>query len=168
MSATGLASGLLVLMAFVLFRKNADKNLLTEAQLELRKANRAQTLPLRLSAYERCILFLERSSPQNLIPRLDTANKTARQYQLQLVNDIRAEFEHNLSQQLYVSEEAWAQIIRSREDVISLIHRSTSLIGDNAPAIELAKKILEDCGKLPQHPAENALRTLKKEVRQLF
>lgn len=166
--ASGLISGILVLIAFQLFRRKEEKQLLTEAQYKLKKAVRQQVLPLRLSAYERCILFVERINPQSLIPRSDALNKTVRQFHFQLVQEIRAEFDHNLTQQLYISENAWAEILSLRESVITLIHKCASSLPESAPAHELSRKILEQSSLMPNSISEKALLTLKAEVKSLF
>lgn len=167
-TASGLISGVLVLIAFHLFRRKEEKQLITEAQFKLKRAVRQQVLPLRLSAYERCLLFVERTNPQSLIPRSDSLNKTVRQFHFQLVQEIRAEFEHNLTQQLYLSENAWAEIINLRESVITLIHKCAASLPENAPAHELSRKILEQSSLLPAPISEKALSTLKAEVKSLF
>jgi hypothetical protein len=164
----GLISGVLILIAFALFRRKEEKQLITEAQFKLKRAVRQQVLPLRLSAYERCLLFVERCTPQNLIPRSDALNKTVRQFHLQLVQEIRAEFEHNLTQQLYISENAWSEIVSMREAVITLIHKCATALPENAPAHELARKVLEQSSLLPTPISYQAISILKAEVKSLF
>jgi len=164
----GLATGLLVLLAFLMFSRQSEARYTNVMMLKIRKASRIHTLPMRLSAYERCILLLERISPQSLIPRIESSGMNVREYQVRLVHEIRAEFDHNLSQQLYIGEEGWAQVIRSKEELIGLIHKCASSLPPNAAGVDLAKKIIEETNRLSQHPAEIALKTLKKEVRTLF
>jgi hypothetical protein len=82
--------------------------------------------------------------------------------------EVRAEFEHNLAQQLYISEEAWAQMTRTKENIILLIHKSASSLDPKAGAKELAKRIIEQTNQQDRHPAEMAIQTLKKEVKALF
>jgi hypothetical protein len=163
-----IAGGLLVILTQRLMRKDETKRKQEEMQLEMRKQSRAHTLPLRMAAYERCMLLLERISPQALIPRVDTSGKEARDFQLRLVQEIRSEFEHNLAQQLYISEEAWAQMTRTKENIILLIHKSAATLDEKASAKDLAKRIIEQSNQQERHPAEIAIQTLKKEVKSLF
>src|SRR5690349_12650340 len=78
--------------------------------LELRMNNVKTTLPARLQAYERIILFLERITPSNMLIRLSGASMTAQEYHRLLLVEIRSEFEHNVTQQMYMSEQAWEQV----------------------------------------------------------
>jgi hypothetical protein len=163
-----ISGGLLVLLTYRWMRNDEVKRKQDEMLLEMRKQNRVHTLPLRMAAYERCMLLLERISPQALIPRVDSSGKEARDFQLRLVQEIRAEFEHNLAQQLYISEEAWAQMTRTKENIILLIHKSAATLDEKASAKDLAKRIIEQSNQQERHPAEIAIQTLKKEVKSLF
>ncbi len=104
----------------------------------------AQTLiNLRLLAHERMILFTERIKPDSLIPRTLNPALSVREYQRLLAGDIRQEYEYNLSQQLYLSEEAWCMISDYKNSVITLIHSAAGEIAGEQPAGELAQKVLE-------------------------
>ena len=74
---------------------------------ELTQNNQKITIPVRLQAYERLVLYLERISPESLLIRVNQPNLTNKKLQAKLLQNIRAEWEHNLSQQLYVSNNAW-------------------------------------------------------------
>lgn len=165
---SSLGTGSLMLIAFFNWTKKQNQQTLAQAQFKLKRATRQQVLPLRLTAFERCILFAERANPQHLIPRSDATNKTVRQFHMQLVQELRAEFEHNLTQQLYMSEDTWAEIISLRESVITMIHKCAASLQENAPAHELARKVLEQNAMLPVPINQNALSTLKSEVKTLF
>jgi hypothetical protein len=98
---------LLVFLAGYLALSAMIRNDANRRRLELMLNNQKVTLPLRLQAYERLTLFLERISPESLIVRVNKAGMSAQKLQTALLESIRAEWEHNLSQQLYVSHEAW-------------------------------------------------------------
>ena len=68
--------------------------------------------PIRLQAYERLVLFIERISPESLVMRVHKPELSAMQMQTNLIQTIREEFEHNLSQQVYVSSQAW-ELVRN-------------------------------------------------------
>lgn len=137
-------------------------------QQELALKNREQILPIRLQAYERMVLFLERISPAQIIPRLNNPEFSVGLFQHVLIQEIRNEFSHNLSQQMYMSPEAWMMIKRGMEETILLINNSTLELDEDAPGLQLAKRILENQRDHNINPTQDALDFLKEEVRQLF
>lgn len=147
-----------------LFLDNESKKRLWE----YRNQNIKITVPLRLQAYERMILFLERMSPNSLIPRLQSTSLTARQLQMEMLSLIRAEFEHNLAQQLYISTQAWDVIISAKENIIKIINISAEEINPDAPSMELSQKIMAQWILLNPTPIRTAIDFLKKEAQQLF
>ncbi|MDR1757097.1 MAG: hypothetical protein LBR65_09130 [Culturomica sp.] len=118
---------------------------------------------LRLLAHERMILFTERIKPDSLIPRTLNPALSAREYQRMLAGDIRQEYEYNLSQQLYLSEEAWSVISDYKNSVITLIHSAAGEIAGEQPAGELAKKVLEQY-IASDIKADRVIRVLKQEL----
>lgn len=125
-------------------------------------------LPLRLQAYERLTLLLERISPQNLIMRVHHTGMSARELQSALLLDIRSEFEHNLSQQLYVSANAWNVVRSVKEETVSMINNATAGLPPQATGLDLSKIILEHVLKQDTNPYTLALSILKNEVQKLF
>lgn len=145
-----------------------DKQL-NEQQLQLKKDNAAVVLPLRLQAYERMTLFLERISPQNLLLRLPAQSGfEVSAYQQVLLAEIRQEFNHNLAQQIYISHTTWSIISNAKETVISTINQATQGLSPNEPALNLSRKIIETIVSNNVHPTDEALKKLKEEVQQLF
>jgi hypothetical protein len=130
--------------------------------------NRNLTAPLRLQAYERMILFLERISPESLIIRVNKPGYTCQQLQSELTNTIRSEFEHNLSQQLYVSAGAWEMLKIARGRTIQLINMTAEKVQKDSPSINLSKAILESIVDQEKAPATDAINFLKKEFSQIF
>jgi hypothetical protein len=98
---------------------------------------------LQLQAYERLIILTERLGLQNLLSRFDVNNATASQMQQQLIQTIRSEFEYNVSQQLYVSSQAWDAVSNLKEQNIFIINQLAGMVKPNAPALELGQKIAE-------------------------
>jgi hypothetical protein len=125
-------------------------------------------LPLRLQAYERFVLFLERIHPSNLLMRLNNPDLTAIQLQSLLVRTIREEFEYNLSQQLYISGNAWELIKNAKEETIALINHATSGLPDHALSADLVKKVFEVTISKGKLPVETTLEEIKKELQRLF
>ncbi|OON65900.1 hypothetical protein [Hymenobacter sp. CRA2] len=138
--------------------------------IELRLESSKTTLPLRLQAYERVILLLERITPNNLMVRLSSAGQTAPEYHRVLIQEIRAEYEHNLSQQLYMSPEAWAQVRQAKESVVTLINKAYQTLPNQQQArgTELAKRVLEALLTDEVDPTTSAIETVKREAVGLF
>ena len=112
-------------------------------KLEIRSRSMETVLPVRLQAYERMTLFLERTAPQNLLVRINQPGITARDFQKLLLEEIRNEYNHNVSQQVYIGEEVWSVIKNAKEDVIIGINEAAQQVAPDAPSIELAKRIFE-------------------------
>lgn len=146
---------------------------LRQADLEIKKAevelkNKSESLPIRLQAYERMTLFLERIAPSQLVPRLNNPDLSVGFFQQLLIQEVRNEFGHNLSQQIYLSSEAWLLIKQALEETILLINNSALTLDEHTEGVELAKKILGNVREHGINPTENALEFLKAEVRGLF
>lgn len=130
--------------------------------------NKRIILPLRFQAYERVILFLERISPESLVMRVNMPGLTARQLQAELLSSIRAEYEHNLSQQLYISSEGWAMVKNARGMTIQLINTAADHLPANATAATLSTRILDMIMAADKVPTGDAIEFLKNEVQRLF
>ncbi len=137
-------------------------------KLEVRGRSIETILPARLQAYERIILFLERSSPQNLLIRLNVAGLSARDFQKVLLDEIRNEYNHNVSQQVYMSEEVWNKVKNAKEDLIIMINEAASQMNADASSIDLSKKIFEIVMSKTVDPIGHALSEVKKEIQQTF
>ena len=135
---------------------------------EISESTQKTILPIRLQAYERLALLLERISPESLIMRTNQPGMTAKQLHTELLSSIRAEFEHNLSQQVYISNEAWEMIRTARGNVINMINTAADQLKDDATAIILSQKIFEQVVQLKSPPVQEALELLKKEIKQFY
>ncbi len=124
------------------------------------------SLPLRLQAYERLVLLLERMSPNNLIMRVYKPEWSAKELQRQLIKSVRDEYTHNLSQQLYVSPQVWELINQAYEETLGQINALTSSLDEDATATDLSQKILES--DLERSATEKAMAYLKSEARKSF
>ena len=124
--------------------------------------------PLRLQAYERMIMLLERIAPSQLIMRIIRNGQSAVELQSELVASIRQEFEHNLSQQVYISSNAWELIKNAREAVVSDINSAAEKLEKEATATDLAQLIFEKDITAEASTLHKALEFLKQEVRSNF
>lgn len=141
---------------------------LEKKAVDLRMKNSETILPIRLQAYERMCLFLERITPNNLIIRLNNSSFSAKQFQQVLLNDIREEFNHNLSQQLYMGDESWRLVKQAKEEVVMIINRSAEDLSPEASSLDLAKNIFKKMEAGESDPSAPALMHIKNEIRQVF
>lgn len=130
--------------------------------------NQKMITPIRLQAYERMVLFLERISPESLVMRNEKGKLNAKMFHTVLVSAIRSEYEHNLSQQIYVSAETWRMVRNAKENMLKLVNLSLGEVAEDAPSIELSKMILGKSVEIQYSPTENALNHIKKDVAGLF
>ena len=160
---------LIVFLTDYLLITSFFKNETQKRHYDIRAANQKYTLPIRLQAYERLTLFLERISPNNIIPRIRKPEMSARDLQLAVLTAIRNEYEHNLSQQIYVSPEAWGIVTSVKEEIISIINRAGSSLPMDASNADLSRKIFEYFINTEQAlPSQKALDILKAEVRRIY
>ncbi|MDR4987619.1 MAG: hypothetical protein RG741_02120 [Bacteroidales bacterium] len=124
------------------------------------------SLPLRLQAYERLVIFLERISPNSLIARVHRQGLTVREFQLQLLKVVRDEYSHNLSQQVYVSAKAWELTAGACEEIIAQVNALAASLDDKADSGMLSRKLLE--AELAKSATREAIDFLKSEARKSF
>ena len=152
-------------IAFYFFKTFVDHQ--KEMQyMELRKENRSEVLPLRLQAFERLVLFLERISPGQLLSRIKPVGENKFDYENLLIASIEQEFEHNLVQQVYVSQKCWDAIKASKNSTISLI-RKTAMSDKITSAQKLREVVLTELFE-KSSPSDTGIAFLKNEIRQLF
>lgn len=157
-----------IIMAFVAYsffdlytkNENAKRNYL------LQKETKPDSLSLRLQAYERMTLFLERINPSQLLVRITPISENKNDYQNYVIAQIEQEYEHNLAQQIYVSEECWSTITTAKNATIQLILFATKN-EKISNANQLREFILKDLLEKPS-PSNAALAYLKTEVGQLW
>jgi hypothetical protein len=158
----------LVLYAMYLTVKSILAKELIKSDMDYKTETAKMILPNRLQAFERMSLFLERLSPGNLVLRLNTVNMTAKELQHLMITEIREEFNHNLSQQIYMSDNSWQMIKDTVENVITLINTNAEKLGAEAKSIELAKLIFNDLANREVDPIALTLSQVKAEIRELF
>jgi hypothetical protein len=152
--------GLLAYYFFNAFIKNEDGR----RRFLLQKDSQADTLPVRLQAYERLTLFLERIKPSQLLIRIKPESEDKSGYEQQLIFSIEQEFEHNLSQQIYMSDELWNIIKSAKNSTIRLI-RQQAFGEEITSADALREAILTELMEKTA-PSLVALEYLKKEIKE--
>ncbi|MCQ2606028.1 MAG: hypothetical protein MJ204_05750 [Bacteroidales bacterium] len=142
------------------FLKNEEQKRNTMQKAETQKIS----LPLRIQAYERLVLLLERISPESLLLRVQTPQMTAAQLHQELLITVRAEFEHNLSQQIYVSQQAWVAVKLAKDSLVKTINESAGKIAVVAPATALSEEIIKEFMAQQVNPIAVALGVLKQDA----
>lgn len=160
---------LLVFLTAYFSLKQFTKKEIEVKLLELKLKDSKEIKMLRLQAYERLALFLERISPFALIGRCIEPDMISHELQYALVKTIRAEFEHNLSQQIYVSDNCWNLIVQSKDEIIKTINLVGAQVNADASAQELSRIIFQAIANanVPL-PTQQALDFLKAEARETF
>jgi hypothetical protein len=162
-----LPSTIVFLAVYFVLKKHLDTQLKSQV-VAGRQGIQGTVLPIRLQAYERMVLLLERITPQTLVMRVNNNAITSGQLHQELLASIRAEFEHNLTQQVYISKGAWEAVKRSKEETIKIINIAASKVNDNAKGFELSKMVLELSMKMEKMPTQIAIDFIKEEARSFF
>jgi hypothetical protein len=136
--------------------------------IETKMMMQKELLPLRLQAYERLALYLERISPNVMMINHHEPGMTVLEFQQKLLEMLRTEFEHNFSQQIYVSANAWNITRNAKEEVARLINSAASTLDAEAPSYQLSKKVFDTMLENEDFPTHRALMAVKAEVAHLF
>ncbi len=152
-------------VAYYFFNKHV-KNEENRRRFYLHKENQKQSFPLRLQAYERMVLFLERINPNKLLIREIPKSSDKLTYLNQLVVSIEQEFEHNLAQQIYLTDTCWNMVVAAKNATLQLLRNKTASDSIQT-ARELQEAILKE-GINDSHPSIAAISFIKSEVADLF
>lgn len=156
-----------VWIAFYLIKPHLDRS--ESIQLaELKKTISNQTLPLRLQAYERVVLFIERINPANMLLRLNDASYSAADLHMLIVAELRNEYQHNVTQQIYVSANTWAVVKRLKDDTLSIANNAVKALPDTATGLDLSKTILVQLSHVDNNPYDIGLSLIRRELEELF
>lgn len=155
-------TGLVALYFFKLYTTNEDRRRV----YLLRKEKQNVALPLRLQAYERMALFLERITPTNLLVRISPTGNDKPAYFKKLLGTVEQEFEHNLAQQVYVTSDCWNTIVTAKNSTLNML-RDVMLMGEIKDAEAMRNHVIQKMSE--EEPATKvALEFVKKEVSKIF
>ena len=160
-------SGWLVVLGAYLLYKYAKPSSTTINNAVSSVASSKDFIALKLQAFERLILFIERIHPANIFLRLHLPGMSASEIQTLIINEIRAEYQHNITQQLYVSSDTWSLVKRVKEDTITLINGAINQLDISASAVDLSKLVFGQLSVLEESPYDLALRVIKTELQEL-
>lgn len=156
------------LVVYIMMRLHQQNNYKLKL-LEMKSTNSKDIVPLKLQAYERLSLFVNRVSPEHIIPRVTQPGMTAKQLKVALITGIQKEFEHNITQQIYVSNGVWGAVVAYKNSFANLVNAKAKQLDDGAVAYDLGKLIIEAYMEnedlmTPQQVNE----VIKMEVKTLF
>src|SRR5215217_4968699 len=132
--------------------------------LEFKKSVNSQTLPLRLQAYERMVLFVERINPANMLIRLQAGSYSAAELHALVSNEVRNEYQHNITQQIYVSLRTWGIVKQLKNDTIAIISNAAKALPENASGMELSKLVLAHLSQLETDPFDAGLSFIRSDL----
>lgn len=133
-------------------------------QLEFKQGQQKTTVPLRLQAYERLSLFCERIALPSLLLRCKEEGQSAGTLRLKLLLNIQQEFEYNITQQLYVSEQLWQIIKIARDDMVTVVAGISEKVPPTATSEQLASELMKFLETNPVATLDKAIQAIKKEA----
>ena len=151
---------MVIMLSLKWFLNNLYKN---QKLILLREENK-HVLNLKLQAYERTVLLIERISPESLIIREQQQGLNCMQFHSGLIQTIRKEYEHNLAIQIYISDESWNLLKQTKEEIIKLINTCASEVQPKNPSIELGQKILERTGGSILFQIQKTKKQIKSDI----
>lgn len=162
-----------VIVSWCFIRKDISKYLsLKPAVADLiagqGKEEHSSLLQFRLQAHERLIVFTDRLNPSNLFLRLHQPGITAKELQALILNEVRMEYQHNVTQQLYVSSENWTILSRLKEDTLAMINNAIAGLPAEASGVDLSRKVLAHMADIKENPYDLTVELIKKDIHQLF
>ena len=132
----------------------------------IQKEAQNQLIPMRLQAYERITLFLERTDPNKLLVRVKPISEDTAKYEELLIKNIEQEFEHNLAQQIYLTSECWNLVNAAKNATIQVIRQGAMREKDTTAAKMRGYLLRSFLGEVT--PSQKALDYVRKEVSELF
>lgn len=146
------------------YYKNQEKKRL----FELRKLSQKEISPIRMQAYERLVLLLERTTPEHMLLQVNLNEMSVSQLQQHLLQTIRNEFDFNLSQQIYVSETVWSKLMLARNEMMAFVNGVKMQLRDGSSTLTYAKNLIEAYANNGATPHEGAMEALKAEAAELL
>ena len=135
---------------------------------EMKKNTEKEVTPIRLRAYERLALLLERTEPEQLLSDLNLTQMTKAELEQRLLLNVRREWEHNMSQQIYVGDDVWAKVMKARDEIASFIHTMALQMPAESTTLDYAKVLMSAYRLNETPPHQIAMEALKDEVRQMW
>lgn len=160
--------GLLVMLTAWFVLRNLIRNDQEKRRQEIILQTSKTVTPIKLQAYERIVLFLERISLESMIIRVSNPEMTATQLHTVLLNTIRSEFEHNLSQQIYMSPQAWEVVKNARSNMIKIINSEAEKMPANSTGLAFSRQLLQNVMNMEKEPTRVAIDYIKGEIGRMI
>ena len=160
----GLLLMLVAVMMLMRLSKMKDAELRKGSTMELKVQALKIIMPLKVQAYERFLLYLERVQLPQLVKRVYVPGMEKGAFHLQLLQNVREEFEHNLAQQLYVSNSTWNAVVNAKEELVNQINTTFEQLKDEEDVAILAQSLVA----LPNPMVEQAVAVLKRDFERLL
>lgn len=157
-----------VCVVVYLFLKKQGEKEINALSLQIKKERKKYFLEPRADAYQRVTLLLERINPQSMVMRLYNPKLSANEFQRQLLENIRKEFEHNVAQQIFISTSAWELVKKSKDETVKIINIAGKQMSEDATSVDLSNKIFELVAEIGELPSEIAVKVMKDEFQKLF
>ena len=156
---------LIVLVATWLVMSKLLKEERQKREYELRRQDRNITNPLRMRGFERLALLLERITPEHMLMNMDFSGMTMQDVQRQLLQTVRLETDHNLSQQIYVSDETWQAIMLAKEETMNFVNAVALQMPEGSTALQYAQTLITAYNTNGETPVQRAMHLLKDEAK---
>ena len=130
LKGAGLLMIVVAVMMLMRLSKMKDAELHNGNKMELKVQALKIIMPLKVQAYERFLLYLERVQLPQLVKRVYVPGMEKGTFHLQLLQNVREEFEHNLAQQLYVANSTWNAVVNAKEELVNQINTTFGQLKD--------------------------------------
>lgn len=154
-------------VVFYLINKHIEKED-RKRTFEFKLESQKHTVPLRLQAYERAVLYLERISPNSIIMRTYKSGMSAKLLHADILKAIREEYEHNMAQQVYISPNSWTMLKQAKEETIKMFNLAAMNVHPDAGGNDLAQLIFEAISKMDKLPTDVAITYLKNDIQKMM
>ena len=135
--------GMLTVILFGLFVYVLTELTNLKREIRAKEPATASNSLLALQAYERIALLVDRISLKNLVARMHSNVFTTEEFEAGLVETIKNEYEHNITQQIYINTEVWKAVTKLKDQNIYIINQLTAALPSQSNAVELSKMIIE-------------------------
>jgi hypothetical protein len=166
-ASLALGGTIMVLIAYYVMR-NDILTYLAARRKSASPDNQNSLLQLRLQAHERMLIFVDRINPSNLLLRLHQQGIEVGALQVIAINEIKQEFQHNITQQLYLETATWKVIRKLKDDTIAMVNNAVKNLPAEASGVELSKKVLNYMSEIEENPYELTMELIKKDIQRLF
>ncbi len=168
LTLTALIPSIIVFLVAIFFFWKMRDDQKEFQQLLVGAEDRRQSLPLKLKAYERLIIMLERITRSALVMRMSSRGMTSTQWQFELLKAIRDEYDHNISMQMYVSQPAWEAVRKAREEVAEMVKIAAKRAGNESQAMEVNRHLFDLEAATNNGVIKYALEMLRIEAQRLM